>query len=60
MKQNGCWKTFRGPNGWYVAWENAAGFHYQPANGGEYATKQEAINCDGWKMQPPPNTNDDN
>lgn len=35
-------KAFQGPNGWYLAYEMADGSHHQPANGGEYATREEA------------------
>jgi phenylpropionate dioxygenase-like ring-hydroxylating dioxygenase large terminal subunit len=30
----GAWRAFEGPNGWYVAWEDADGYHHQPSHGG--------------------------
>ena len=39
------YKAFRGANGWYTAWEDATGTHYQPQFGGrmtERAAKAEA------------------
>ena len=29
------YRAYEGPNGWYVAWENAEGFHHQPDGGAE-------------------------
>ena len=36
-------KAFRGANGWYTAFENSDGFHYQPSDGGSYSTKAAAL-----------------
>jgi hypothetical protein len=33
-------RAFEGPNGWYVAFENADGFHRQPADGGSLTETQ--------------------
>lgn len=31
----GPYRAFQGPNGWYVAFEDAEGFHRQPPGGGD-------------------------
>ncbi len=36
-------RAYRGPNGWYTAEDDAAGFHHQPAHGGRYESAQEAM-----------------
>ena len=36
IKEKKMYRAYEGPNGgWYVAWENAEGFHHQPDSGGE-------------------------
>jgi len=37
----GRWRAFQGPNGWYIAVEDADGYHHQPADGG-HMTREEA------------------
>ena len=36
-------KAFFGPNGWYVATEDASGTHYQPDDGGRYESAAAAL-----------------
>lgn len=36
-------KAFRGPNGWYVAWEGEDGFHHQPFHGGRQSKESAEV-----------------
>jgi hypothetical protein len=34
------WRAFEGANGWYTAWQDADGYHHQPADGGRLTERQ--------------------
>ena len=45
------WKAFQGANGWYVAFENDEGTHYQPSSASQTRAEAQreasAINASG-------------
>lgn len=45
MSKTDGYRIFEGPNGWYVAQEDANGFHHQPSDGGRLsrAEAREAL-----------------